>query len=211
MRILQKHAYDFIVERQPRDTVNNWTWDHTKQSSVSWYKAELLKRHLKSYDYVLFVDSDAFFNDFSYTIEDELVPLVHNEKSIIFQEDIWRSDDIGEKRGLVCTGLIFLKNCDEAFAILDAWARAPYTDPNCKQMRYTHPREQECIMYLMNKERDISQQILVYPASKAMFGQYDSKWIIHMGGTNTYNRTDIISRYCHVQFQEFIRKAAEQI
>lgn len=207
----KKHSYDFIVERQPRDTVSEWSWNPTTQSSVSWYKAELLKRHLKNYDYVLFVDSDAFFNNFSYTIENELVPLVHNEKCIIFQEDVWRSDNIGTNRGLVCTGLIFLKHCEESFAILDAWARAPYIDNNCEKMRYTHPREQECIMYLMNKDQDIKRHILVYDASKAMFGQYDSDWIIHMGGTTTYNRTEMISRYCHAKFQEFIIETAEQI
>jgi hypothetical protein len=206
-----KHSYDFIVERQPRDTLNNWTWDSQKQSSVSWYKAELLKKHLVHYDYILFIDSDAIFNNFDYTIENELVPLVNSDKCIIFQEDIWESTNIGTQSGLVCTGLIFVKKCQEAFAILDTWARAPYVDQNCIPMRYIHPREQECIMYLMKTNKDIQQQILIYPAYKAMFGQYDAKWIIHMGGTNNYNRTELISRYCYAQFQDFIKNTSIQL
>lgn len=206
-----KHAYDFIVERQPKDTVNDWTWDINKQSSVSWYKADLLKRHLHNYDYILFIDSDAIINDFSYTIEKELVPLVCDGKCIIFQEDIWESTNVGTQRDLVCTGLIFIKKCDESFAILDAWARAPYMDINCERMRYIHPREQECIMYLMKNNKDINKRILIYPASKAMFGQYDAKWIIHMGGTSNYNRTEMISRYCHAQYQLFIKETQNKI
>lgn len=205
-----KHSYDFIVERQPRDTSHKWTWDPEKQSSVSWYKAELLKRHLANYDYILFIDSDAIFNEFSYTIEEELVPLV-TERCIVFQEDIWESTNVGTQRGLVCTGLIFIKRCNEAFAILDAWARAPYTDPKCVFMRYTHPREQECIMHLMKTDEEINKYVYVYPAEKAMFGQYDAKWIIHMGGTNNINRTDVISRYCHTQFQTFIKDTSDKL
>lgn len=207
-----KHAYDFIVERQPKDTVNDWTWDVNQQYVMVWYKADLLKRHLNNYDYILFIDSDAIFNDFSYKIENELVPMVsETDKCIIFQEDIWGSTDVGTERGLVCTGLIFVKKCAESFAILDAWARAPYVDNVCALMRYTHPREQECIMYLMKNDEEINKRILIYPASKAMFGQYDAKWIIHMGGTNNYNRTEMLSRYCHAQFQSFIQETAKQI
>jgi hypothetical protein len=205
-----KHHYDFIVERQPRDTTNDWTWNPKKQSSISWYKAELLKKHLHNYDYILFIDSDAIFNDFDYTIENELVPLTQNKTCIIFQEDTWEST-YPATQNLICTGLVFVKKCPEAFAILNEWAQAPYTNPLCIPMRYTHPREQECIMYLMNTNKDIQKHILIYPASKAMFGQYDSKWIIHMGGTNDYNRTELISRYCHSQFQNFIRDTALQL
>jgi|LakMenEpi03Aug12_release.lakeMendotaPanAssembly.Ray.scaffolds.fasta_scaffold543375_2 hypothetical protein len=205
-----KHAYDFIVERQPRDTLNNWTWDKKKQSSISWYKAELLKRHLVNYDYILFIDSDAIFNDFNYKIEDELIPLV-KEKCIIFQEDVWTSSNLNTVSELICTGLIFIKNCKESFFILDEWARAPYIDKNCISMRYKHPREQECIMYLMEKNDDIKKNVYIYPAMKGMFGQYDAKWIIHMGGTNDINRTELISRYCNDKFQSFIIETSNKL
>jgi len=202
------HHYDFIVERKPQDTVHDWTWNEKKQSSVSWYKAALLKRHLTNYDYVLFIDSDAIFNDFSYSIETELVPLVSMDKCIIFQEDVWYTDNNVIGDSLICTGLIFLKRCPEAFGILDAWIRAPYMDPACIDMRYKHPREQDCITHLIKTNVDIKNQVYVYPASKGMFGQYDAKWIIHMGGTNDINRTEFISRYCNAKFIDFIKSTS---
>jgi hypothetical protein len=201
-----KHTYDFIVERQPNDTENTWCWDPNKQSSVSWYKAELLKRHLKNYDYILFIDSDAIFNQFEYSIENELVPLVSDTKCIIFQEDVWDSKKSGIIKDLICTGLIFVKRCPEAFGILDCWIRAPYENEKCKEIRFKHPREQECIMHLINTNIDIKKHVYVYPASKAIFGQYDAKWILHMGGTNNINRLDLISRYCHAQYENFIKE-----
>jgi len=204
-----KNRYDFIVERQPRDTLNKWSWNKEKQSSISWYKAELLKRHLVNYDYILFIDSDAIFNDFNYTIENELVPL-SKEKCIIFQEDIWNSntDIVSDK---VCTGLIFVKNCKQAFAILDTWARAPYVDQNCISMRYKHPREQDCIMYLIKTNPEIKKNVYIYPANKGMFGQYDAKWIIHMGGTNDINRSELISRFCDTKYKSFIKETSQKL
>lgn len=113
----------------------------------------MLQIHLHNYDYILFIDSDAIFIDFSYTIEKELVSLLNNEKSIIFQEDIWETTHPTTDR--ICTGLIFVKKCPESFAILNEWARSPYTNPKCLEMRYKHPREQECISYLIKTNDDM--------------------------------------------------------
>lgn len=44
-----------------------------------------------------------------------------------------------------------------------------------------------------------------------MFGQYDAKWIIHMGGTNDINRAEVISRYCDNQYNSFIKETSKKL
>lgn len=178
-------GYDFIVERQPLDINNDWSCDPKNEYVWVWYKAELIKKHLKNYHYVLYIDSDAFVNDEKYKIEDILIPMLDDkEKVMIFQEDTWVSklleDNVSNK---ICTGLIFVKNCQKSFDILDLWIRAPYIDKNCYKFRFNHPREQGCIQYLRD-EYNLEKNIVIFPGKLGLFGQYDSKWIIHMAGTN---------------------------
>ena len=205
-----KHHYDFIVERQPEDIKQEWSWNPEKQSSVSWYKASLIKKHLKNYHYILFIDSDAFFSEFKYSIEEELVPLVNNKTVMIFQEDIWKSDVEEHIPNKICTGLIFVKSCPLAFDILDLWILAPYHNINCFDFRYKHPREQACIEYIL-KEYGIWDSIYIYPGRKKMFGQYDADWIIHMAGTNNINRCEVISRYFDSKYKDFIKITSQQL
>lgn len=205
-----KHNYDFIVERQPRDIKHDWTWNSNKQSSVSWYKAELVKKHLKNYHYVLFIDSDAIFTGFDYLIEEELVPLINDKTVMIFQEDVWESTIIEHVPNKICTGLIFAKSCPLAFDILDLWILAPYNNNNCFEFRYKHPREQACLEYIL-KEYNIWDNIYIYPGRRKMFGQYDANWIIHMAGTNDKNRSELISRYFDSKYNDFIRITRQQL
>mgnify|MGYP000176724305 CR=1 FL=1 len=41
-------GYDFIVERLPLDIKNDWTYDPNNEYVWVWYKAELIKKHLKN-------------------------------------------------------------------------------------------------------------------------------------------------------------------
>lgn len=84
-----QHGYDFIVERTPLDTENKWAWDPLHEYTLVWYKADFLKKHLKNYHYILYIDSDAHFLDFNFTIENELITRFNNDFSLIFQEDIF--------------------------------------------------------------------------------------------------------------------------
>lgn len=190
-----KHGYDFIVERQPQNVQELWSWDPQNQYVLVWYKPEFIKRHLQNYHYVLFVDSDAYFVNHNLKIEDALVSRTQNEKCMIFQEDVWRSDflpDASVKDGYICTGLVFVKNCPESFRILDTWINAPHIDPECVKYKYEHAREQDTIIILKNKYPEFKKQILVLPAKEGIFGQYDSKWIIHLGGIPNDIRSNMI-------------------
>jgi hypothetical protein len=206
-------GYDFIVERLPQDIKNDWTYDPNNEYVWVWYKAELIKKHLKNYNYVLYIDSDAFINDGKYKIEDVLLPMLDNEeKVIIFQEDVWNSTiPIDYEPNKICTGLVFVKNCQKAFDILDLWIKAPYIDEKCYKFRYNHPREQGCIQYLRDKDDyDIKKNIVIFPAKLGFFGQYDSKWIIHMGGTNKKNRIELISSHHKANFEKFRQVAIQE-
>lgn len=199
-----KHGYDFIVERAPLNTSDSWTWDPENEYVLVWYKAEFIKRHLKNYHYVLFIDSDATPRDFQYTIEKEVIDRYNDNFSLIFQEDVWRSLAGLPVCKKICTGLICAKNCPSAFAVLDLWARAPYVDKECIEFRYKHAREQDCIMHLFKTRPEVQQHVKIFPAHLGLFGQYDSKWIYHMGGVNKKERTVVL-------FQDFKKSLDKMI
>jgi hypothetical protein len=191
-----KHGYDFIVERQPQNVEESWSWDPQNQYVLVWYKPKFIKRHLKNYHYVLFVDSDAYFVNGDLKIEDALLKWTENDKCMIFQEDVWRSyfpPDAKDKSGQICAGLVFIKNCPESFRIIDTWMNAPHIDPDCVKYKYEHAQEQDMIIILKNKYPELSKQILVLPAKEGIFGQYNSTWIIHLGGIPNHIRTDMIT------------------
>jgi hypothetical protein len=187
-----KHGYDFIVERTPLDLERDWTFDKNKEYVWVWYKAELLKRHLKNYHYILFIDSDATFINFDYSIENEVIKRFDDDFSIMFQEDIWSASWARNNNNVVsdkiCTGLIFVKNSTISFDILDIWIRSAYNDPDCIKWRYLHAREQSTINILRDKYDLLKQNIKIFPAYIGLFGQYDSKWILHLAGKSPEHR-----------------------
>lgn len=198
-----KHGYDFIVERQPQNTTDLWSWNPEHEYVLVWYKAEFIKRHLKNYHYVLFIDSDAYFVNYDLRIETALLKYFGEDKGeenkdspcMIFQEDVWRSDfpsGTPVKTDSICAGLIFVKNCPESFRILDTWINSPYIDPDCQKYINQHAREQDAIIILKNKYPQFQKWIYVLPANRGIFGQYDSKWIVHLGGIPKDIRTRMI-------------------
>lgn len=187
-----KHGYDFIVERLPINMEDDWTWDANNEYVLVWYKAELLKRHLKNYDYVFYIDSDATVINFEYTIEDEIIKRFNDDFSIVFQEDVWSVqwaiNNNYKFLDKICAGILLAKNSQITFDILDTWIRAPYTDPDCIKFRYIHAREQDCIMTLREKYPFIKENVKVFPAYIGLLGQYDAKWIIHLAGKSAEHR-----------------------
>jgi hypothetical protein len=202
-----KQNYDFIVEKQPQDIEHDWTWDSMNQYVIVWYKAELLKRHLKNYHYVLYIDSDAYVSNIEYRIEDILIPYMKDDLCILFQEDKWQQSialrQNNEVTSDICAGLIFIKNCQKAFDILDLWSRAPYENPDCFGFRYKHAREQDCIIHL-RKTYNLEKYINIYPCIYGMFGQYDSKWIVHLGAINLNDRNTVTQQVFKHNYNSYL-------
>ena len=99
----------------------------------------------------------------------------------------------------------------KSFGILDLWIKAPYIDEKCYKFRYNHPREQGCIQYLRDNDKyDIKKNIVIFPSKLGLLGQYDSKWIIHMGGTNKKNRIELISCHYNANFKKFGENAIQE-
>jgi hypothetical protein len=199
-----KNGYDFIIEKQPLNIKDKWSWDEKNEYVLVWYKPEFVKRHLKNYHYILFVDSDAYFINNNFKIEDTLIPLLKDQTCILFQEDVWRSDfpeSANVRIGEICSGLMFIKNCEESFRVLETWINSPYIDPKCEKYVYEHAREQDAIITLRNYYPKFKEYINVVSAKLAIFGQYDSKWIIHLGGINKEIRTNMITNALKTQLQ----------
>jgi hypothetical protein len=208
-----RNGYDFIVERQPQNVTDSWSWDPNNEYVLVWYKPEFIKRHLKNYHYVLFVDSDAYFVDHKLKIEDLLLKWT-NEKCMIFQEDVWRSDfppHAEVKKGKICAGLIFVKNCPQSFRILDTWKNAPHIDPDCEKYKYQHAREQDTIIILKDKYPEFDKQICVLSAKEGIFGQYNSRWIVHLGGIPNDIRTNMITKEFDKNYRTYVEESVHKI
>ena len=68
-----KHGYDLVVERSPPDSTRAWAPDHSRTSgsmNFSFSKPWVLLRQLYTHDVVLYLDSDAYFRNFSRTLEE---------------------------------------------------------------------------------------------------------------------------------------------
>lgn len=64
-----KHGYNFYVERCATNTCGTAAWSATDPYAVNWDKPNLMLKHLHSNDYVLYLDGDVFFQNFSRPLE----------------------------------------------------------------------------------------------------------------------------------------------
>lgn len=89
-----KYNYDFLLEK-----------DKPKDRHPCWYKFYLIKKHLKNYDWLFWIDSDAWINNFKYDIKN----WINDDKYLkIFKED-----------GGVNTGIFWIKNTEKSFQLID--------------------------------------------------------------------------------------------
>ena len=100
-----KHGYSFI-------TSNEITY---KNRPVVWERFPILLKHIKNFDYVVWIDADAFFYNCSPPLE-EIINRYN--KDILFSADVDRnlaSDSVN-------AGFFILKNTTEVINILNRWA-----------------------------------------------------------------------------------------
>ena len=105
----ERHHYEYVISHeQPRDDRN-----------VTWHKIPVIKNELNNCDYLLFVDADAHFYSHELKIEEELIPLLKEKPLLIAQDCVKESSRW--RKGLVNTGVIFMKNDVRAHELLTYW------------------------------------------------------------------------------------------
>ena len=79
-----------------------------------WERYPLILKHIKNYDYVVWVDADAFF----YNISPPIIDLINKyKKEILFSEDDNRLNPPA-----VNSGVLILKNTERVINIIEKWA-----------------------------------------------------------------------------------------
>jgi len=87
-----------------------------KDRSAHWERFPLMLTFIENYDYIMWVDADAFF----YIDSPPLEPLIKEyNKDIIFSEDCGKTED---NPPYINSGIIILKNTERVINIIKKWA-----------------------------------------------------------------------------------------
>jgi hypothetical protein len=191
-----KYNYDFIVERCPlkEDLNKDYMWDGENEYMFVWSKPSLIKKHLKNYDYIFYIDSDAIFVDHEKTIDSFIDENFTNNTCLLFGTDCI-TDNFCYYKCKLNAGVIIVKNTNKTFEILDKWIEAPKNEL-CKVFQHNYQREQGCInvikyFYNLNEIKIVDYYKL---------NGIDGLWIKHYMGLTNNIRCKILNLY----FQKFL-------
>ena len=81
-----RHGYDLHVERCPLGPLAPLT-THSENVRANYGKPSLVLKHLRNYDVVMFMDSDAYVHDHATTLEAFLDRRLAPQKSVLFARD----------------------------------------------------------------------------------------------------------------------------
>ncbi len=117
-----KHGYDFkyVIPYYKIDNGNLLSCIdiNTRQLRHSSYaKLPVVRAHIEKYDYVVYIDSDCCFTNFSVSVENIIER--YNNSNIIFQSAAPFHPP------LPCAGFFIIKNNAENIAVLDKWYKTP--------------------------------------------------------------------------------------
>ena len=101
----QKHGYDFFLYTESLDPTRLGYW----------HKIIAIKNHLKDYDWIFWLDSDALIINFDIRLEN----LIDEEFDFITTRDNSNPDCIN-------SGQFLIKNCDWSFNLLNSWYSLNY-------------------------------------------------------------------------------------
>ena len=197
-----QHGYAFIVERCPRkeDMDKTWMWDGKNEYLFVWSKPTLVARYLKSYDYLLFIDSDAVVVDPTRRIEDFMAQHMTDPGTCIVAAEDCRDKSFCWTPGMLNTGAMLFRNSAKTYEILDRWFAAPLTS-DCAEWREKHTREQQCLNILRDKYYTGSNVIKIVPSRE--LGGHDGRWLMHLMAMDVADRDRIIDEHMRARLREY--------
>lgn len=191
------HGYDYLFEEIKNTTIK----DSYK------YRINLLKNQIqtKKYDYVMWLDDDAWFNNFNIKIED-IISEHLNDKSLIIGYDY--SYEYDTKRWYDCyinSGVLLFKSCENSIKILDRWSES-MCDCVAQQLleKWSNLNDQPHLCLLLIFDEFVkSQSVIVkpevlnwFPTDRQVNGilslntaeSRKDKFILHGAGIKTNNK-----------------------
>ena len=137
----KKYGYDFIFQNITSDK---------KQSYFA--RQELIRKDLKVYDYVMWMDADAWFNNFQISLDGILKEMEINNKILCCSRDHFTIKSPKKyHESYINSGVLLFKSCEKAFNLLDAW-QYPSTETKAWMAEHTGLNDQPflCIQLFFN-------------------------------------------------------------
>lgn len=147
----------------------------------------MLQHALALFDVVLFLDSDAVVWNTSITVESMVQKLMgDSQAAFAMTQDCvnatWCWDE-----NKVNAGVILARRSPVTSRILAHWMN-PDLEEECRQFKYQHPREQQCLNHLMSKY--YQHAIRRVPVNE--MNGINGTWVRHFMGSTTELRNDVM-------------------
>jgi hypothetical protein len=194
-----KYGFDFIVSDEKT----------YKNRPPHWERLPLLLKHIHDYDYLIWIDSDAFLYIDSPSIEN--IINAHSDKKIIFSADRRYNPNDEDSNFKINSGVFIVKNSIQSIEFLKDWA---YNDKYCfnrdkKKFPYN---DQGGLWYMYyHNVMDIKSESIIIPFGQIQhFSDYelekifcknnkytlmDRPFIKHLAGESAENRLDQSTNY----------------
>ena len=160
-----------------------------------WERLPLLLKNLKKYDYLIWIDADAFF----YKDAPNIIDIINKYKhfDFIFSKDICPPLAAGSTCETINTGIFIVKNTPYSLEFLKKWAY----DKIIWNKRSSN-EDQDSLIYMINSNilninNDNHHIVLDFNVLQSfdLIQSSDKPYIMHMAGQNKKYRIDTISKY----------------
>lgn len=170
------HGYEFRLIRAS---------DENERARV-WFKVNGVAALLRCCDFVLFLDADAYFIDFSRS----LLPLIElmGDAAVLFGTDR-RDKTFAWSDRNANTGVFMIRNNEMAFRVLDEWWNAPYRYD--RRWLWTWPPEQGAMNYIV---RPLFPQSVIKVIPYFNMNGRDGVFIRHLIGMSNEERLEILTQ-----------------
>ena len=103
----RRHSYDFTSYSCPTNITEDHMWDPNDQVRSNWAKPLIILKHLDDYDYVVMLDSDAYFTDPSVTIEEIVNSFSATNFSVLLPRNCMFSNFDKDSNNYICDDSFF--------------------------------------------------------------------------------------------------------
>ena len=175
-----KHGFDFLVSHEKVYTTRHAAWE----------RLPLILKHLDKYDYIVWIDADAFF----YVNENSIADIIdeYSYKDFIFSKDIGNMN--------VNTGVFVVKNTDYSREFLKEWA---YNDELYRRNPFKSWWDQGVLILMMMwdiKEINMHSKVLPYGVLQHFLKDKKTVYMkqpcaMHLPGNSTIQRVKEATEY----------------
>lgn len=169
-----------------------------KDKHPSWEKLPLILKHIKNYDYIMWVDADAFFYSDVGNIKDIINE--HLDKNFIFNFDKNQITKDDKLINFINCGVFIVKNTQYSIDFLNKWA---YDEELFKNNSHSGFWEQGVLIDMQNQNiSNIKENQYIYDYSIIQhFNENDqgkvsaTPYILHLAGSTTEERINTSKKY----------------